>query len=139
MPVVGAPLAGGPSTPALTAAVSNAGGLGFLAAGYKLAAEVEDELAAVRSATERPFGLNVFYPARDEVDGSALAAYADRLRTEAARYGVEPGEPCWSDDDWEAKLELILRERPAVVSFTFGCPERQLVEQIRRASGTVRV
>jgi nitronate monooxygenase len=129
--VVGAPLAGGPSTPALTAAVSNAGGLGFLAAGYKLAAELEDEIAAVRSATERPFGVNVFYPARDEVDESALGAYADRLRGEAARYGVEPGEARWSDDDWQAKLELVRRERPAVLSFTFGCPERQIVQSLR--------
>jgi nitronate monooxygenase len=129
--VVGAPLAGGPSTPALTAAVSNAGGLGFLAGGYRRAADVEGEIAAVRSATERPFGVNVFYPARDEVDDSALAAYADRLRGEAARYGVEPGEARWSDDGWEAKLELVRRERPAVVSFTFGCPERQMLESLR--------
>jgi nitronate monooxygenase len=131
VPVVGAPLAGGPSTPALTAAVSNAGGLGFLAAGYRAAADVGSEIAAVRSATERPFGVNLFYPARDEVDESALAAYADRLRGEAARYGVEPGEPRWSDDGWDAKLELVRRERPAVVSFTFGCPARQTVESLR--------
>jgi len=117
--------------PALTAAVSDAGGLGFLAAGYKLAAEVEGEIAAVRSVTQRPFGVNVFYPARDEVDDSALAAYAGRLRGEAARYGVEPGEVRWSDDDWEAKLELVRRERPAVVSFTFGCPERETVESLQ--------
>jgi len=131
VPVVGAPLAGGPSTPALAAAISNADGLGFLAAGYKSAADVEGEIAAVRAATERPFGVNVFYPVRDEVDDSALVAYADRLRGEAARYGVDPGEVRWSDDGWEAKLELIRRERPAVVSFTFGCPERQTVESLR--------
>jgi nitronate monooxygenase len=37
----------------------------------------------------------------------------------------------WSDDDWDAKLELVARERPAVVSFTFGCPERELVASLR--------
>ena len=47
-PIVGAPLAGGPSTPALAAAVCEAGGLGFLAAGYKTASDVADDIAEVR-------------------------------------------------------------------------------------------
>jgi nitronate monooxygenase len=134
---VGAPLAGGPGTPALAAAVSEAGALGFLAAGYRTAAELERELAETRALTSRPFGVNLFYPARDEVDEAAVAAYAERLRGEAARFGVAPGEPRWSDDDWEAKLELVARERPAVVSFTFGCAGREVVEPLRRAGTAV--
>jgi nitronate monooxygenase len=134
---VGAPLAGGPSTPALAAAVSEAGALGFLAAGYRTAAELERELAETRALTSRPFGVNLFYPARDEVDEAVLAAYAERLRGEAARFGVAPGEPRWSDDDWEPKLELVARERPAVVSFTFGCAGREVVEQLSRAGTAV--
>jgi nitronate monooxygenase len=130
---VGAPLAGGPGTPALAAAVSEAGALGFLAAGYKTATELERELAEARALTGRPFGVNLFYPARDEVDEAALATYAERLRGEAARLGVAPGEPRWSDDGWEAKLELVARQRPAVVSFTFGCAGREVVESLRRA------
>lgn len=133
MPVVGAPLAGGPSTAELAAAVSGAGGLGFLAAGYRTAEELERELGRVRALTSRPFGVNLFYPARDEVDDAAVAAYAERLRAEGERYGVEPGEPRWSDDDWDAKLELVAREPPAVVSFTFGCPDSEIVESIRAA------
>jgi nitronate monooxygenase len=137
LPVVAAPLGGGPSTPALVAAVVEAGALGFLAAGYRTADEVADEIAAVRAATTRPFGVNVFYPVCEAVDEDALVAYAERLRGEARRHGVEPGEPCWTDDGWEAKLELLARERPAVVSFTFGCPEREVVESLR--SGGVAV
>ncbi len=133
MPIVGAPLAGGSSTPALAAAVSEAGGLGFLAAGYKTAAEVAAELAELRALTSRPFGLNLFYPTRGQVDEAAVEAYVARMRDEAGRYGVEPGEPRWSDDDWNAKLELAVREPPAVVSFTFGCPEREIVESLRAA------
>jgi nitronate monooxygenase len=136
-PLVGAPLAGGPSTPALAAAVSDAGGLGFVAAGYKTADEVARELEEVRGLVGRPFGLNLFYPARDEVDEQALTAYAERLRPEAERFGIEPGEPRWSDDDWDAKLELAAREAPAVVSFTFGCPEREVVETLRAAGSAV--
>jgi nitronate monooxygenase len=112
--------------------VSEAGALGFLAAGYKTAAGLERELAEVRALTSRPFGVNLFYPAHDEVDEAAVAAYAERLRGEAARFGVVPGEPRWSDDGWEAKLELVTRERPAVVSFTFGCAGREVVESLHR-------
>jgi nitronate monooxygenase len=134
---MGAPLSGGPSTPALAAAVSEAGGLGFLAAGYKTAAAVEDEIAEVRRLTPRPFGVNLFFPVREQVEEGALAAYAERMRGEAERYGIEPGEPRWSDDDWDAKLELVAREQPAVVSFTFGCPGREVVETLRSSGSAV--
>jgi nitronate monooxygenase len=137
IPVVGAPMAGGPSTPALAAAVSEAGGLGFLAAGYKSIAEVERELAAVRAATARPFGVNVFVPASPDVDEAAIAAYAATLAGEAERYGVALGEPRWDDDGWEGKLELVARERPAVVSFTFGCPDPEVVARLRAADVSI--
>src|SRR5690348_17810347 len=64
-PIVQAPLAGGPSTPELAAAVCEAGGLGFLAAGYKTPDAVAADIAAVRALTARPFGLNVFSPASE--------------------------------------------------------------------------
>ena len=130
-PIVGAPLGGGPSTAALAAAVSEAGGLGFLAAGYKTAAAVEAELGELRALTARPVGLNLFYPTREQVDEQALEAYVERMRGEGERYGVAPGEPRWTDDDWEAKLDLAARARPEVVSFTFGCPEREVVEWLQ--------
>jgi len=136
VPIVGAPLAGGPSTPALAAAVSEAGGLGFLAAGYKAVSVVQRELEELRTLTARPIGLNVFFPVRESVDEQALAGYVERMRAEGERYGVAPGEPRWTDDDWEAKLGLAARERPDVVSFTFGCPEREIVESLR-ASGCI--
>src|SRR4051812_26669537 len=131
-PIVGAPLAGGPSTPALAAAVCEGGGLGFVAAGYKAASEVADDIAEVRRRTERPFGVNVFFPTHVAVDEAALERYAERLEVEAERYGVACGEPRWSDDEWDAKLELVARERPAVVSFTFGCPEAGVVAWLRK-------
>jgi nitronate monooxygenase len=130
VPVVGAPLAGGPSTPALAAAVSEGGGLGFVAAGYKTAPDVAADIAEVRRSTERPFGVNVFFPARLAVDEAAIERYAGRLAVDAARYGVTCGEPRWSDDEWEAKLALVARERPAVVSFVFGCPDGEIVSSL---------
>jgi nitronate monooxygenase len=131
VPIVGAPLAGGPSTPALAAAVSSAGGLGFVAAGYRAASEVANEIGEVRRLTAQPFGVNLFYPTRLDGDEAAIAAYAERIAAEAERYGVALGEPRWSDDEWDAKLELVARERPAVVSFAFGCPDAEVVSTLR--------
>jgi nitronate monooxygenase len=113
--------------------VCEAGGLGFLAAGYKTATALDDEIKALRRLTRRPFAVNVFYPVREPIDDAHVAAYVDRLAGEAARYGVAVGEPRWTDDDWEAKLELVRRERPAVVSFTFGCPDKEIVAELRTA------
>ncbi len=78
-PIVQAPMAGGPSTPELAAAVSNAGGLGFLAAGYRTPEAMRADIAAPRRLTSRPFGVNVFMPSLDEPDPAAVAAYRDHL------------------------------------------------------------
>jgi nitronate monooxygenase len=136
-PIIGAPLGGGPSTPALVAGISNAGGVGFLAAGYKTVDGLAEEINATRGLTNRPFGVNVFYPVRDEVDSGAIASYARSLQAEAERYGVALGEPRWTDDAYDAKIELLLRERPAAVSFTFGCPDPEVVLALRDAGCAV--
>ncbi|HKU44037.1 MAG TPA: nitronate monooxygenase [Polyangiales bacterium] len=132
-PIVQAPMAGGPSTPELTAAVSEAGGFGFLAAGYKSVAAVEAELARTRQLTQRPFGLNLFVPTPPPADPAALQRYLARIAPEAERYGVQLGAASHDDDAWADKLELALRLRPAVLSFAFGCPEPALLERLRRA------
>jgi nitronate monooxygenase len=129
-PVVGAPMAGGPSTAGLVAAISEAGALGFLAAGYKPVDKVAAEVEAVRGATSAPFGLNLFVVERFQVDHAALDAYRRSLQPEAARLGTDLGEPRWDDDNWRAKLELVLDLRPDVVSFTFGCPPPDVLRRL---------
>lgn len=129
-PVVGAPMAGGPSTPALAAAVSAAGGLGFLAGGYKAADRLAVEVDAVRAATSEPFGVNVFVLAHYEPDAEALSAYRRSLEPEAARFGVDLGDPHWDDDHWRAKVDLVLDLQPDVVSFTFGCPGTDVLRSL---------
>jgi nitronate monooxygenase len=131
-PVVQAPMAGGGSTPELVAAVSGAGGLGFLAAGYLSADAVRDQIARTRELTDRPFGVNVFVPERTAVDAGAVAAYAARLESEAGRYGVALGDPAGGDDGWDDKLALLAETRVPVVSFTFGCPSPEVVAELRR-------
>jgi nitronate monooxygenase len=61
-PIVQAPMAGGPSTVEPAAAVSEAGGVGFLAAGYEDPSAVREELRAVRALTGQRIGVDVFVP-----------------------------------------------------------------------------
>jgi nitronate monooxygenase len=138
IPIVQAPMAGGPSTPALTAAVCEAGGFGFLAAGYRATLDVREEIAALRAQTGRPFGVNVFMPPAAAADPAEVEAYARRLAPLAEQAGVDLGEPRFDDDDeFEAKCSLLTEVAPAVVSFTFGCPEQALVEELRGAGAEV--
>jgi nitronate monooxygenase len=130
IPVVGAPMAGGPSTPALAAAVSEAGGLGFLAAGYKTPERVAAEVDAVRAATSAPFGVNLFVVEPYEPEAGTLDGYRRSLEPEAARLGADLGDPRWDDDQWQAKIDLVLDVRPDVVSFTFGCPGGEVLRRL---------
>ena len=123
-------MAGGPSTAGLAAAISGAGALGFLAAGYKPVETVAAEVEAVRAATSAPFGLNLFVVEPFEVDPVAVDAYRRSLEPEAARLGADLGEPRWDDDHWQAKLELVMDLRPDVVSFTFGCPQSDVLRRL---------
>jgi nitronate monooxygenase len=133
-PIVQAPLAGGPSTTALAVAVSEAGGLGFLAAGYRGVDAVRDEIAELRRLSERPFGVNLFAPGPALGDSAALARYASTLAGEAERYGVDLGEPHHDDDGWAEKLALVADERVPVVSVTFGCPSGAEVDALHSAA-----
>jgi nitronate monooxygenase len=132
-PIVQAPLGGGPSTPALAAAVSEAGGLGFLAAGYRTSDAVRSEIHELRRLTSRPYGLNLFVPGPPSRDRGGLARYAEGLAGEADRYGVELGEPRYDDDGWKGKLALAREQRVPVVSFTFGCPDASVLGSLREA------
>ena len=138
-PIVLAPLGGGPSTPALAAAVSEAGGLGFLAAGYRTPDAVRSEIAELRGLTSRPFGLNIFVPGPASGDAAALERYAAALGDDAERLGVELGEPRYDDDRWEDKLALAREERVPVVAFTFGCPDGSAVRQLQAGGCAVWV
>lgn len=136
LPVVAAPMAGGPTTPALAAAVAGAGGFPFLAGGY-----VSPETFAALVAEARPlggFGVNLFLPQDRPVDRVAFRRYAERLEPEAAALGVTLDPvPVEDDDAWPDKLELLLADPVPVVSTTFGLPERAAVHALQRVGTAV--
>ncbi|MFE6283530.1 nitronate monooxygenase [Streptomyces sp. NPDC057877] len=133
-PIVQAPMAGGVSVPRLAAAVSEAGGLGFLAAGYKTADGMYQEIKQLRSLTQRPFGVNLFMPQPDLAEPAAVDVYAHQLAGEAAWYETELGDPeSGRDDGYETKLAVLLDNPVPVVSFHFGVPSPEVLGALRRA------
>ena len=134
-PIVLAPLAGGPSTPELAAAVANAGGVGFLGAGYLTAEALANQFQRARELTDGLLGVNVFVLTEAPVDTEAIARYAQELEAEAAEYSVELGVPRFDDDALADKLELVVSERVDVLSTTFGCLPPDVIARVR-GSGT---
>ncbi|MFH5230853.1 NAD(P)H-dependent flavin oxidoreductase [Antrihabitans spumae] len=135
LPIFGAPMAGGPSTAALAVAVSEAGGLGFLAAGSTTPEALDTALGEVERRTSKPYGVNVFLPSTPSADAAGLQAYRRAIAPFAERLGVDVGQPGWNDDFLDTKIDLIARRRPTIVSFTFGLPGRDLSERVRRDTG----
>ena len=136
VPVIVAPMAGGPSTPELAAAGTNAGGLGFVAAGYLTADALAERIIAARKLTTGPLGVNLFAPQPSAATPDGIAKYAAALAPDAERYGAELGDPVYTDDAWAAKLDVLLDLRPEVASFTFGVPSAQECKRLRDAGIT---
>ena len=141
LPVWAAPMGGGPGTAALVIAAARAGGLGFLAGGYKTPDALAAQIAEVRAAGVL-FGINLFAPNPILVSAQAFRAYARAVQPEADRYGlVLPGEQPMNEDDdaWAAKLDLLLQSPVPVpvVSFTFGLPPADAVKALQDAGSLV--
>jgi nitronate monooxygenase len=136
VPVIVAPMAGGPSTPELAAAGTNAGGLGFVPGGYLSAEAFAERLTAARRLTAGPVGANLFVPQPSAATPAAVEGYAAALAAEAERYGVQLGEPRFDDDHWAAKIDVLLDVRPDVASFTFGVPSVEECRRLRNAGIT---
>jgi nitronate monooxygenase len=136
LPIIQAPMAG-VSTPEMAAAVSNAGGLGSIGVGSVDADATRQMIAAVRARTARPFQVNVFCHKPAVADAAREAAWLARLAADFARYGAKPPDhlteiyQSFLSDD--AKLAVLLSERPPIVSFHFGLPSRDRIEALRAA------
>ena len=129
-PIVAAPMAGGPSTPELAAAVTQAGGLGFLPGGYLDPQRLAENVAATRVLTSGPIGVNLFVPQPCAASDDEIDRYRELVEPLARHYGVEPGHPHPDDDGWAAKLDVIADTAPEAVSFTFGCPEPAVLSRL---------
>jgi nitronate monooxygenase len=120
-PIVLAPLGGESASAALVAAVSKAGGLGILGGAYMTPGRIGEVLAEIRALTDKPFGVNLFCPLAWQRNAAKEAAFIERLSGYHAELGMPPVQvPEKFEEDFEAQFEAVLKNPPAVFSFTFG-------------------
>jgi len=136
LPIIQAPMAG-TSTPELAAAVSNAGALGSISIASVDAVEGRRQVQALRALTTRPFNVNLFCHAPTPPDPARDRVWIDSLRPIFAAFDAAPPETLteiyqsFLTDD--AKLAVLLDEKPAVVSFHFGLPQPEKIAVLKSA------
>lgn len=135
-PIIQAPMAG-TSTPSLAAAVSNAGALGSLGIGANTVDEARQAIEETRRLTDRPFNVNVFCHQPAPYDPQRDAAWLQHLRPLFIEAGIDA--PATLKEIYksflqnDALFEMLLQQRPAVVSFHFGVPDAQYIDALRQA------
>lgn len=138
-PVIQAPMAGGVTTPELVAAVSNAGGLGSLGAGYLSPDALRAAIGEIRVLTDQPFAVNLFIPSPFEVDHRKIEHANSLMRPFRETLGIACPESVTAfAPSFDKQLEVVLAERVPVFSFTFGRLGPSRIEQLRR-NGTIVV
>ncbi|NOV00619.1 NAD(P)H-dependent flavin oxidoreductase [Paenibacillus planticolens] len=136
-PIFQAPMAGGPTTPELVAAVSNAGGLGNLGAGYLTPEQLRSTIQKIKELTDQPFGVNLFVPEQPIESEEAIdqmSAYLNKYRIELG-IATNPLLPKFSES-FEEQVQVLLEEKVAVFSFTFGIPPHEVIQAMKER-GTV--
>lgn len=131
IPIIQAPMVGA-STPAMTLAVSQAGGLGTLAAGAMAPAEIEAEITALKAEGDRPFAVNLLMTEPASPDASVVDAALARLAPWYEARGLPvPAAPNDFAPDFEAQLAAIVRAAPPAASFTFSILTPEQVRALR--------
>ena len=133
-PIIQAPMAGGPSTPQLVAAVSNAGGLGSLGSAYSTPEQITSDIHKVRALTDKPFNVNLFaggYAPEMPVDAGPMLALLAEIHQ--ALDLPPPALPAWPKNPFAEQLQAVLEARPAVFSFTLGIPEPEAIARLKAA------
>ncbi|HTE56757.1 MAG TPA: nitronate monooxygenase [Kofleriaceae bacterium] len=131
-PIVQAPMAGGPTTPELIAAVSEAGALGSLGSAVSAPQRILDDVAAIRQRTSRPFNVNLFVldepRADDEATRSRIQRAAELIAPIRRELGLaEVNIPTRFCERFSDQLAAVREAAPAVASFHFGVIPRDEV------------
>lgn len=138
LPLVQAPMAG-VTTPELVAAVSEAGALGSLGAGYLSGESLTEQLRRIHQLTAQPFGVNLFVPGPEPHFSPAdLTAALHALEPLLADLSLPAPtlQPPYAPS-FEEQLDALLEHTPAVASFTFGLPSTQIVQALQERGAQV--
>ncbi len=131
-------MGGGPSTPELVAAVSNAGGLGSLGAAYLKPDQITEAIQRIRSLTGQPFSVNLFAGGWSTEAPADPAPMLELLAEIHLTLGLPPpSPPVPSPDPFPAQFEAVLDARPPVFSVTFGIPDGDAMARLKARGITV--
>jgi nitronate monooxygenase len=133
LPIIQGPLGGGPSTPELVAAVSNAGGLGSLGAAYLTPEQITAAMQRIRSLTNKPFQVNLFAGGWDQNAHADPRPMLELLAEIHQTLGLPaPAPPLPNPDPFPEQLEAVLDAQPHIFSFTFGIPDMDAMARLKR-------
>ncbi|WBS03089.1 nitronate monooxygenase [Pseudoduganella sp. SL102] len=135
-PIIQGPMAvaGGCTTPALIAAVSNAGGLGSMACSLLAPDAIRRQVAETRELTDKPFMLNFFVQDPPHPSAEEVARAVELLKPVWSSLGwSELALPFKWCEDFAAQFAVLLELKPAVASFTFGILSATQVQQLHAA------
>ena len=133
-PIIQAPMAGGPATPELVAAVSNAGALGSLGSAYSTPEQIAADIKKIRALTDKPFNVNLFaggYAPESPVDAAPMLALLAEIHE--LLHLPPPKLPAWPVNPFEKQLQAVLEARPAIFSFTLGMPDSHAKAHLKAA------
>ena len=136
LPIIQAPMAG-VSSPAMAAAVSNAGALGSIGVGATDAEGARKMIAEVRARSNRSLNVNVFCHRPPRADATLERAWLVQLRPHFEKFGAQPPDRLreiyrsFLEDD--AMLAALVSAKPRVVSFHFGLPSAERIRALRDA------
>jgi nitronate monooxygenase len=137
-PILLAPMAGEASKAPLIAAVSNAGGLGVLGAGYMSPEKLLATVAEIRALTTRPFGVNLFVMEPGQRDSAGADAMAEAMKRYHAELGIAPPAlPASLEENYQRQMEAVLAARVPAFSFTFGVPAAQQIDALKAGGACV--
>ncbi|WP_080873585.1 NAD(P)H-dependent flavin oxidoreductase [Oceanobacillus timonensis] len=135
-PIIQAGMAGGITTPELVAAVSNAGGLGTLGAGYLNAEQTQESIRKIKQLTDKPFAVNLFTPETPEVHSEEVNQANKWLSPfrEALHISQVPEINEIQTTVFDQQIQIMIDEQIPVCSFTFGIPSRSILQQLKEES-----
>lgn len=133
LPIIQAPMAGGATTSELVAAVSNAGSLGSLGAGYMTADEIRLAIKKIRTLTNKPFAVNLFIPEKHNATDEQIEQARKTVQTACPElnFNIPPINPPYAPS-FEEQMHIILEEKVSIFSFTFGIPSKNWIENFKK-------
>lgn len=137
-PIIQAPMAGGITTAELVTAVSDAGGLGMIGAGYLDAEKTRGQIQEVKAGTDKSFGINLFVPRPYKEEKDVIHKAQLSLQPIQEKLGVSGAKSEFISYEQTLKIfldqvKVVIEEQVPVCSFTFGIPSPDILYSLKQA------